>query len=429
MDTHTLLVSGIMVFMNTLIVYFLTNNFCGFKSSIAIKKIKIIPIISILVIYTLFHALILHLLPMEGVYHNLTGEVYHDLNFLGLLILTWLFVEKRKVSFAIDEIAIIWLSIFAIVHFLILLLMIASSFINNELIVVILTFILSSAIVVALCEKVDFNRFLVFILRRITLRILIFLTVIICLIALYILINHQDLVILVLVLFIPSLLGLIHTIRLTHQSTAIVPDAYHDAKKLLMLLDIKAEEATDFTQLNEMLAHSVELMNLQLPDYDLSVSNDASADFEKFIIRTIESIKMDKKANAHLVPNIQFSDRHHEVGDIKIAYMVGLLLEHALDTLTKRPIFIDVSSGKYDAAIRVSCEYKFEKRLKNSDNFLLEGETVSTIIKKSFNLSKLDSMVKAHNGELNIVGGKNTGEQVDYLTIHVVFKKEGDSLG
>ena len=424
MDTHALFISGIMVFMNTLIVYFLTNNFCGFKSSIAIKKIKLIPSISILAIYTIFHVLTLYFLPL-GVYHNL--------NLFALLILTWLFVEKRKVSFATDEIAIIWLSIFAIVHFFLPLPVIARNFISNDLIVVILTFLISSIVVVVLCEKVDFNRFLVFILRRITLRILIFLTVIICLVILTILKlnNPSDLVehsLLVLVLFIPSLLGLIHTIRLTHQSTAIVPDAYHDAKKLLMLLDIKAEEATDFTQLNEMLAHSVDLMNLQLPDYDLPVSNAASADFEKFIIRTIESIKMDKKANAHLVPNIQFTDKHEKVGDIKIAYMVGLLLEYALDTLTKRPIFIDVASAKYDAVIRVSCEYKFETRFKNTDIFLLEGEAVRTKIKKSFNLSKLESMVNANNGELKIAREKNNQEQVDYLSIHVVFKKEGGSL-
>ena len=424
MDTHTLLASGIMVVMNTLIVYFLTNNFCGFKSSIAIKKLKLIPSISILTIYFLFHTLTLHLLPME---------VYHNLNLFALLILTWLFVEKKKVSFATDEVAIIWLSIFAIVHLLLLLPITARDLIDNELIVVILTFIISSVTVVFLCEKIDFNRFLVFILRRITLRILIFLTVIICLVILTILKlnNPSDLVehsLLVLVLFIPSLLGLIHTIRLTHQSTAIVPDAYHDAKKLLMLLDIKAEEATDFTQLNEMLAHSVELMNLQLPDYDLPTSNAASADFEKFIIRTIESIKMDKKANAHLVPNIKFSDKHHKVGDIKLAYMVGLLLEYALDTLTKRPIFVDVSSAKYDAVIRVSCEYKFEKRFKNPDNFSLDSETVRTKIKKSFTLSKLESMVNANNGELNIAREKNNQEQVDYLSIQVTFKKEGGSL-
>jgi len=423
LDTYTLLASVILVILNTLIVYFVTNNFCGFKASVALKKIRIIPTICILAAYTLFYILTLFFLPLR---------IQHNLNFLPLLILTWLFVEKRKVSFSIDEIALIWLHIYAIVHLFIAIPFITTLFIAGTLINAALTFIIAAITTIFLCQKLDFNRFLVFVLRRITLRLLIFLTVMLYRVISTIL-NPQEAFVedslLNLVLFIPALIGLIYTLRLTHQSTAVVPDAYHDAKKLLMLLDIKAEEATDFSDLNAMLAHSVELMNLQLPDANLPDSNSADACFEKFIIRTIESIKADRKTNTQVIPNIQFSDKHHEVNDIKIAYMVGLLFEHALETLTKRPIFVDVSLAEHNALIRVSCEYKFEKRLKNLENFLFDNEAISSKIKKNFNLSKLKSLVDTHNGELIITREKNTQEQVDYLSICITFNGDGDSCG
>ena len=423
MENRTLLASVILVFLNAFIIYLMTNNFCGFKSSIALKKIKLIPTISILVIYIILHTLTLLIFPWR---------THHFLNLFALLILTWLFVEKRKVSFSLDEIALIWLLICAIIHLFFPIPYTIRFFTTGELHIVILTSIIASIVTLVLCQKLDFNRLLVFILRRITLRILIFLSVLLVLVNFSILTPHRNPVengLRILTLFVPSLIGLMYTLRLTHQSTAIVPDAYHDAKKLLMLLDIKAEEATDFSQLNAMLAQSVDLMNLQLPEPGVAVSNTANADFEKFLMRTIESVKIDKKSNTQVIPNIQFLDKHHEVDDIKIAYMIGLLLEHALDTLTKRPIFVDVSSAKYNALVRISCEYKFERRLRNLENFLLDNESVRTKIKKNFNLAKLKSIVEKHNGRLIIAREKNNQEQVDYLSICIIFKKEGDSLG
>jgi len=229
--------------------------------------------------------------------------------------------------------------------------------------------------------------------------------------------------------FVPALIGLIYSIKLTHQSTAVVPEAYHDAKKLLMLLDIKADEATDFTKLNEMLAQSVDLMNLQLPEPHQAASNTASAAFEKFIKRAIESVK-NTKSNTKVISNITFTDKHEVVNDIKIAYILGLLLEHALDTLTKRPIFIDVSSARHNAIIQISCEYKFERRLRRIENFLLDNdEDIRSKIKRNFNLLKLKTLVDAHNGKIIITREKNEQEQLDYLSICIVFKKEGDSFG
>ena len=423
MNVSTILIAVVFSILNILIVYFMTNNFCGFKSSIAFKKIKIIPTISILTAYTIIHILILFTFYIT---------VYHTLNLFILLILTWLFVEKKKISFTLDEIALIWLLIYAVIHLLFIPIpLIVRTFTTSELIIITLTFVLASLATIVLCQKLDFNKLLVFILRRTILRILIFLAVMLFLVNSSILNYHRDPLehsLVLLTFFVPALIGLIHTVKLTHQSTAVVPDAYHDAKKLLMLLNIKAEEATDFNKLNEMLAHSVDLMNLRLPNPHLIDSDTVSANFEKFLKRTIESIRMSKKSNTKIISDIQFLDSYSEVNDIKIAYMTGLLLEYALDTLTKRPIFIDITSSKHNALIRVSCEYKFEKNLRYLESLLLENEIVPSKTKNNFNLSKLKSIVDVHNGKSVVTREKNIQEQVDYLSISIIFEEEGDSL-
>ena len=411
-------------FLHILIVYFMTNNFCGFNASIALKKIKIIPAISILTTYTIFHTLSLLIL------HD---SIHQALKFFILLILTWVFVEKKKISFSLDEIALIWLLIYALNFLLFVPIpLIIGTFTTNTLIIASLTFIPASISTVILCQKLDFNRLLIFILRRTTLRILIFLAVMLFLVSSSIFNHHSraflEHSLIILTFFVPALIGLLYTIRLTHQSTAVVPEAYHDAKKLLMLLDIRAEEATDFSKLNEMLAQSVDLMDLKLPGSDPTDSTTVSANFEKFLERTIESMKMGKKSNVKVISNIQFSDKYGEVNDIKLAYMTGLLLEYALDTLTKRPIFVDITSLKHHAQIRVSCEYKFEKSLEHLENFLLDNEIVHSKVKDNFSLSKLKSIVDSHNGKSVITNEKNNQEQVDYLSICISFGKEGDSL-
>jgi hypothetical protein len=219
---------------------------------------------------------------------------------------------------------------------------------------------------------------------------------------------------------------LVQAIKLIHRNTAIIPEAYHDAKKLMMLLDIKAEKAIDVGELKDLLSESVVLMNLQLPNANASISNTEDANFTRFIKRTIESTKIDKRSNAKIISNIQFSDRYNEINNIKLGYMMGLLLEHALDTLTKRPIFIDINSSKDRILIQVAYEYKFEKNLIQLKNFLVDNDFDRSKINNNLCLLKLKSLVETLNGKSVITREKNIHEQVDYLSISLIFSEAGD---
>ena len=423
MNISAILMTAFFAFCDVLIVYFMTNNLCGFKASIAFKKIRVIPAISILTAFFTFHALSAFLLS-EAVYGTLIP--------FTLLIFVWLFVEKKKVILSLDEIILIWFLIYAVIHLLFIpFLVIIRIFAATETHISLLMYIIGTIATVILCQKWDFNKLLIFILRRIIFKILCFLIAMLFFLISFTLNDIRDILehsLIILPFLISALVGLTHTIKLIHQNTAIIPDAYHDTKKLLMLLDIKAQKATDVDKLKDMLSESMDLMNLRLPNLCPSVSNTEDINFEKFIKRTIESVKIDKKSNTKIISNIQFSDKYSEINDLKLAYMIGSLLDHALDTLTKRPIFIDITSSKHHFLIQISCEYKFEKSIKHLKNFLVDNEIVRAKIENNFNLSKLKSIVDTYNGGITIAREKNSQEQVDYLSICLIFEKEGGSL-
>lgn len=401
-------------------MYFMTNNFCGFKASLVLKKVRIMPLLGIFTMLFIFRVLDSLLVP---------SIILNTLNLFSLLALVWIFVEKEKVTLSLDEIILIWFLIYAFLHVPFTpILLVINVFVENEISLGIIFYPIMVTALLILCQKADLNKLLVFILRKTVFKILIFLTAMLFFIILLTLNNIRYLSehsLIALPLLIPILGGLIHAIKLIHKNTTIIPNNYHDAKKLLMLLDIKAEKATDIAELKEMLTESIDLMKLELPHASVTIPNTANTTFEIFIRHTIESIKVEKKFNTKILSNIQFSEKYDEINDIKFAYMMGLLLEHALDTLTKRPIFIKITSSKHKALIRVSCEYKFKKNLNDLEASLLGNEAITH---SKNHLLKLKSLIDEHNGQVTITREKNIQEQADYLSICLIFKKEGEPV-
>jgi len=411
-------------FCDVLVIYLLTNNLCGLKTTIAFRKIKIIPAIGLIIAFFIFYALGQTFLPRL---------VYISLSALSLPLLIWLSIDKKKIILSLAEVVLIWFLIYVMLNIMALPFMaIATVLATTETGIIFITYFVTTIIIVILCQKLDFNRFLVFILRRTIFKVLIFFVALLLFITaatidyLGEIFEHGFISLPLLIL---ALTGLIHTIKLVHQNTTIIPEAYHDAKKLLMLLDIKAKKTTDVSELKEMLAESIDLMNLQLPGTIPSVGHTEINNFETFIFRTIEAVKKDKKSNTKIISNIQFTDRYDDMNDIKFAYMVGLFLEHVLDKLTKRPIFINIISSKKNASIQISCEYKFENNLKHLENFFLNSHISHLKTKNNFNLLKLKSLLDIHDGKTVITREKNIQEGVDYLSVYFIFGKAGEAFG
>jgi len=397
-----------------LLVYFVTNNFYGFKLSIAARTIKLLPAIGVLAIYLLLQLLIALVV---------TTASYQLLIPINLLIPIMIIVERKKANLALDGIALTWFLAQALICLLLIPLLV--TLVSSAPIMIIYSFI--TAIAMLLCQKLDFNKPMVLILRQTIFKTITCLLAIVFLLIALTIVEINRLVeysLIVGTVITPIVISLTRIISMAHQDTAVTPNKFHDAKKLMMLLDIKTAEEANIEILKAMLAESIELMNLQLPAPEPTTASTKDKKFETFINRTIESMKVDKKTNTKIISNIEFIDTYNGINIIKLAYIIWLLLEYAIDTLTKRPIYIDITSTKASILIQLSYEYQSSKNYHHLQEYFIDSEPVQSKIVSNFNLSKLKSLVDEYDGKLTITKNNDLKKQVNYLLVGLIFRKE-----
>jgi len=397
-----------------LLVYFVTNNFYGFKLSIAARTIKLLPAVGVLAIYLLLQLMIALVV---------TTASYQLLISINLLIPIMIIVERKKANLALDGIALTWFLAQALICLLLIPLLV--TLVSSAPIMIIYSF--TTAIAMLLCQKLDFNKPMVLILRQTIFKTITCLLAIVFLLIALTIVEINGLVeysLIVGTVITPIVISLTRIISTAHQDTAVTPNKFHDAKKLMMLLDIKTAEEANIEILKAMLAESIELMNLQLPAPEPTTASAKDKKFETFINRTIESMKVDKKTNTKIISNIEFIDTYNGINIIKLAYIIWLLLEYAIDTLTKRPIYIDITSTKASILIQLSYEYQSSKNYHHLQEYFIDSEPVQSKIVSNFNLSKLKSLVDEYDGKLTITKNNDLKKQVNYLLVGLIFRKE-----
>jgi len=236
-----------------------------------------------------------------------------------------------------------------------------------------------------------------------------------------------------LIFLIPILLALFYVAKRIHKNTTIIPEVYHDVKKLMILLNIKAEEKATVPELKALFSESIDLIGLQLPVHDSQIADTAISEsirFEKFIKHTIELTKKDKKSKTTIYSNVQFTNSYLAINDIKLAYILRLLLEYFLNIHTQKSIYLDISSFSDQLIMRLSSEDKFKKGHKNLELLLARDEIAQPKKGNHSNLLRLQSLIAELHGEVRIMHKFNDQEQADYLVIGLLFeKKEGDDHG
>ena len=416
MDIFGFILTAFYVLTSISIMYFMTNACCGFKFSVALKKIKVFPVVGVFVLLFL----------IRTSFPFLTSTWIADIFFATtLLIISWSFFEKEKVVLNFVERAFILLFIYSIAYIITLhLKIILNYFIENEVAV---GFTLHTSIILAVllfCQKIDFNKLLISFFRIPFPKICIFIVAAISF-SIFVSTNNirnvSKLKTLLPTATLALLIPLVHYIKKIYRMTTIIPNDYHDAKKLLLLLDIKSEEATNVEELKSLLSESVDLMNLKLPPVPF---NSKHKNFEAFIKHTIEAIKIEKKSKVKIHSDIQFLDAYNTLNDIKTSYILGLLLNHALATLIRYPIFVNITSSKSEATIQISYEYRFEKEQQRLEHALLNGKSLCR--KDGCHLLKLKNFIELCNAKVSITRNEKYLDNIDYLSICLTFKGEGD---
>ena len=406
--------------LDFLLYYFIMNNLIGNKIKQTLKSI------------TYKEGLIVCLYIVSMVVLELTRSQFKLLTFdwivttIVLLTITIIFVKNRNSSYTIDEIILMFLISHTLI-FVIIIPMIILNLIFGEMLTIILIGKMFTLTVGALLivNQIDFNKLFVYIIHRLALKITIFVISLISISMFIFFVTSHDLnVTQVLVpsgtLIILIIVGLVYTLKAAHQYEIVVPEKYHDIKKILTLLNLKAERVQTVDELKEMIDATIELLDIKVVKPELQKSKDEPEDFESFITVAINSLKLNHQSTVEVKTNIQYFESHRNVNAMSITHMLGVLLENALETGTQRPILVDVLSTEHILFIKVANETK-SKTSQDLDNMLVKGYSTKGKIGRGFGLPKLKELVESHQGNMTISQELNMETQTNYISFMLNF--------
>jgi len=358
-------------------------------------------------------------------------DAMRPLSFIVVFIIILLFIniisKKHKMAHSPDEIILIFFSYFIFSQIIVALSMIPNMIFDSNFTTQfpsLISLITLTTAFLFILNRIDLSKFFIFITYRLAFKVAIFaIASTIALILIFILVAHNASAFSTLfaigVLLIVMTIGLWHTLKIAHQYEVVIPEKYHDMRKILTLLNLRAEDAQTVHELKEMIEASIELMGVKVAEPSRVEANEP-VDFEAFIKTNIESLKLNLQSNSEIRTNIQYFEPHKRVSAMNINYMLGILLENALETGTTYPIIVDILSTEHILFIKVANEAP-KSIPQNLENLLAKGYSTKGKVGRGFGLSKLKKLVEKYDGSITISQEMNAHEQVKYILFTLNF--------
>jgi len=403
--------SLVLNFLEFSMVYIVVNNIIDFKfkETTYKKKIKIIGV-------GLFHSVVattLGILLVVG-YLQMTAS-------LGMVFWSiWMILKlNKKKKPRIDHTILTFLIVQLVGQITIGILLTIVSFLSfNEDITHLLTFLSGLIAVSVVCLKVDFNKLFIYVARKVFMKLVLFVLLFVFIVTLAIfgfdpvyLVEH---IILYLMLTMIALLGLTHVIREAYQYTNMIRDDHHDFKNMLMILQVNTSAAISLEGLKQVNQEMIDLIAIKpLKKFDVVADNH----FERLILQTIEQLKINKASSANVMIHFDYYEKRRGITDVAITYIVTSLVENAIETLTKKPIYVSLFISEHQLFIKV--ENEFSLNVRDLEKIMRRGYSKKEGIGRGIGLAKLKKKVERYGGTLTPTQGIHEKEQVNYLTMTI----------
>ena len=347
--------------------------------------------------------------------------------FALLLFVTYI-MKKNNSRTPIDEIALIFSIYYLISHLLVAVIIMPLILVSQNVQIIFLVIAtICTVIFVLLLNRLNLNKLFVLISHRLALKMVIsILSLCALIIFMYIALNYSYttappfMIIPLGLLVVIISTGLMHCLKIAHQYEIVMPEKYDDMKKILTLLNIKAECVQTVEELKGIIDSSIELLGIKVAEPDAQPSENEPIDFKAFIIANINSLKLNHESQVEVITNIQFFEPHKLVNAMKINYMLGTLLENALETNTEYPILIDILYTEHVLLVKVANETPF-KEAREIKNMFAKGYSTKGKVARGFGLSKLKKLVESHQGSVVTSQEMNSKYQVNYISITLNF--------
>jgi len=276
-------------------------------------------------------------------------------------------------------------------------------------------------------DKVDMNKLFVFVVHRLAVKLTIFMISLVSFLVIFFGVSYSanfegfvatQILIVLGIIIVSHLIGFVYTLKAAHQYEVVVPDKFHDMKKILTLLNLKAEDAQNIDELKEMIDSTIELMDIKTVKLDAQSENPEN--FEAFINSSINSLKLNHNSTVEINTSIQYFESHKNVSAMTISYMLGTLLENAIETGTVYPIIVDILATEHVLFIKVANEAK-TKSPQELYSMLTKGYSTKEKVGRGFGLSKLKKLVEKYQGNIIITQEINPDIQVNYIIFTLNF--------
>jgi len=272
--------------------------------------------------------------------------------------------------------------------------------------------LISLIIILLLLKKIDLNNLLYKAERYIMLKLFIYVTTVIFL-SILIYAGYDYTPVYMLYVSIMALLSLFVFLKILRQITFYTDDAYakiHDIKNLLIGLHTTVHGTADMQVVKQSLNECMDLLNI---DGKL-----AEIQLEKDEANILAFINQKKEQNVELVTNVLYIDKFEDLTLTTILYMLGTLLDNAIEHGGNKPILIKMLIAKSTVSISVANAYD-KKKNDNFDNFFEQGQSSKAERGHGYGLSNLKKAVERYEGEITLDYSYLDEYESNYLTFKI----------
>jgi|AKZA01.1.fsa_nt_gi Signal transduction histidine kinase regulating citrate/malate metabolism len=346
----------------------------------------------------------------------LDGYIYRIIvTFTIMLILK--FLSKKRIH---DVLIIYLIAFLCILMVQVLATLSIGNLVLNQAIIPLLAQIISLIIILFFCNKVELHKVIYIVEKEILLKLFIFSMVCIFSVAFsyfnFEYSESKEYVLYFFILVLITFVGLYRTIKRVFFYTNRMPMHLHDVKNLIMGIYISIHSISDIEVIREEVGKSLAILDL-----GFNVENINVGKYNKNILSFINKKKYIDSKELTFSTDIRYYEANTKVPFSVILYMLGVLLDNAIESRTNKIIFIKVIVVEEGVLISVANEYS----RKSKDDFqkmFQQGHSTKSASGRGYGLSNLSKVVRSYGGDIRLQCDYNKEQKCDYLLIIIDIK-------